>query len=89
VLGREGHRFAEAAQKPPGRYLWESKVGSLHDLWNITGQPAVSVPAGHSTEGLPLAVQLLRRPSDERTLLSLAAHLESERPLIDRWPPIS
>ena len=57
--------------------------------WNATGQPAASVPAGFTADGLPLAVQLVGRPDDEGTLLSLAAQLESERPWADRRPPVS
>jgi len=57
--------------------------------WNHLGNPAMSVPAGFAADGMPLAVQLIGRPSDEATLLSLAAQLESERPWADRRPPIS
>jgi amidase len=49
-------------------------------LWNVTGHPAASVPAGVGADGLPLAVQLVGRPNDEPTLLSLSAQLESARP---------
>jgi amidase len=55
--------------------------------WNVTGQPACSVPAGFSRDGLPLAVQLVGRPNDEGALLSLAAQIEAERPWADRRPP--
>ncbi len=51
--------------------------------WNVTGQPALSVPAGFSEGGLPLAVQLIGPPGSESLLLSLAAQLEdlpSRRP---------
>jgi amidase len=57
--------------------------------WNITGQPAASVPAGWSDEGLPLAVQIVGRPNDEETLLSLGAQIERERPWADRRPPLA
>ncbi|HEY7934188.1 MAG TPA: amidase [Solirubrobacteraceae bacterium] len=49
-------------------------------VWNVTGQPACSVPAGLGADGLPRAVQLVGRANDETTLLSLAAQIESERP---------
>jgi amidase len=49
-------------------------------LWNVTGHPAASVPAGVGGDGLPLAVQLVGRHGDEPTLLSLAAQLERARP---------
>jgi amidase len=55
--------------------------------WNATGQPAVSVPAGFSDAGLPLGAQLVARPSDEATLLSLAAQIEAERPWAQQRPP--
>jgi amidase len=57
--------------------------------WNVTGQPAASVPAGFTVEGLPLAVQLVGRPHDETTLLSLAAQLEAERPWPDKRPALA
>jgi amidase len=57
--------------------------------WNMTGQPAASVPAGWTSEGVPLAVQIVARPNDEATLLSLAAQIERERPWADRLPPLA
>ena len=57
--------------------------------WNVMGQPAAAVPAGFSSEGLPLSVQLAGRTGDEITLLSLSAQLEAERPWADRRPPVS
>lgn len=56
-------------------------------LWNVTGNPAASVPAGFSADGLPLAVQLVGRRDDEPTLLSLSAQLETARPWAGRTPP--
>ena len=49
-------------------------------LWNVTGNPAASVPAGIAADGLPLAVQLVGRHNDETTLLSLSAQIEAARP---------
>ncbi len=49
-------------------------------LWNVTGNPAASVPAGTGADGLPLAVQLVGRRGDETTLLSLSAQVEDARP---------
>ncbi len=57
--------------------------------WNHLGNPAMSVPAGFAADGMPLAVQIIGRPGDEATLLSLAAQLEAERPWADARPPIS
>ena len=57
--------------------------------WNHLGNPAMSVPAGLAGDGMPLAVQIVGRPGDEATLLSLAAQLESERPWADTRPPLT
>jgi amidase len=69
-------------------YTWETGWVPFNVLWNSTGQPAASVPAGFTAEGLPLAVQLVGRPNDEATLLSLSAQLEAERPWAQRRPPL-
>ncbi|HEY7151589.1 MAG TPA: amidase [Solirubrobacterales bacterium] len=57
--------------------------------WNYVGNPAASVPAGFTEDGLPLSVQFVGRPEDEATLISLAAQLEAERPWAERRPPAS
>ncbi|MCM9077633.1 MULTISPECIES: amidase [Streptomyces] len=55
-------------------------------LWNVTGHPAASVPAGLAEDGLPLAVQLVGRRDDEVTVLRVAAQLEEVRPWAQRRP---
>lgn len=54
-------------------------------LWNTTGQPAISLPLGRSSGGLPIGVQFVGRFGAEDTLLRLAARLESARP----WPRVA
>jgi len=57
--------------------------------WNVTGQPACTIPSGWSAAGLPISVHLVARPDDEATLLSLSAQLEAASPWADRRPQIS
>lgn len=57
--------------------------------WNLTGQPAISVPAGLDTDGMPTAVQLVGRANDEPTLMALAGQLEQARPWSARRPGAS
>jgi amidase len=49
-------------------------------LHNIAGTPALSMPAGLSTQGLPLSVHVAAARGQERTLLGLAYQLEAELP---------
>lgn len=57
-------------------------------LWNVTGHPAASVPAGFAADRMPLAVQIIGRRGEETTLLALAAQMESVRPWADRRPAL-
>jgi amidase len=58
-------------------------------IFNVTGQPAVSIPAGVGTDGLPLAVQLVGRVGAEDTLYSLAGQIEAAAPWAQRRPTVS
>ena len=56
-------------------------------IFNVTGQPAISVPLGFGEDGLPSAVQLVGHPLAEDTLLQVAAQLELTRPWAQHLPP--
>jgi amidase len=58
-------------------------------LFNVTGQPAAVVPWGFDAKGLPTSIQMVGKPFDEATLLSLSGQLEKARPWAQRRPPVS
>lgn len=57
--------------------------------FNMTGQPAASLPVGFTPLGLPVGLQLVGRRFDEATLLRLAAAYETAYPWADRRPPLA
>lgn len=57
-----------------------TRYASFTPLANITGDPAISLPASHTPEGLPIAVMLSGTRGHEQTLIELAYELEGERP---------
>src|ERR1700687_6192403 len=57
-------------------------------MFNMSGQPAMSVPLAWNAAGLPLGMMFAARFGDEATLFRLAAQLERERPWKDKLPPV-
>ena len=65
--------------------IYGSRFGAywgFTNLYNATGQPAISLPLHRTAEGLPIGVQFAARYGDEATLLQLATQLEAGMP----WP---
>lgn len=57
--------------------------------FNVTGQPAASVPCGVTGEGLPVGLQVVGRRGEEATVLRVAAALEEALPWAHRIPPMA
>ena len=47
--------------------------------FNVTGQPVINVPGGFDSNGVPVGVQIVGKPNDEATIITLAARLEQKR----------
>jgi aspartyl-tRNA(Asn)/glutamyl-tRNA(Gln) amidotransferase subunit A len=58
-------------------------------LFNMTGQPAASVPAGFTATGLPIGLHVVGRFGDEATVLRVSAALEETQPWAAHRPPVS
>lgn len=57
--------------------------------FNLTGQPAASVPCGFSSDGLPIGLQIVGRWGDEGTVLRASVAFEKVRPWADKIPVLS
>jgi aspartyl-tRNA(Asn)/glutamyl-tRNA(Gln) amidotransferase subunit A len=79
-----------AAEGPMPRYMGDTKLnpyngGALTIPANISGYPAVSIPAGLSPSGLPVGLQAYARRHEDALLLDLALAMERTRP----WPLVA
>jgi Asp-tRNA(Asn)/Glu-tRNA(Gln) amidotransferase A subunit family amidase len=54
---------------------------------DLTGNPAASVPVGHTPDGLPVGLQVIGPRHGDRTVVTLSAALERVRPWRERYPP--
>jgi aspartyl-tRNA(Asn)/glutamyl-tRNA(Gln) amidotransferase subunit A len=78
---------AFVAEGPPPMEIAGQSVGGMGSVpftapFNISGMPAVSIPAGLSADGLPIGLQAVTRRHDEALVLACGALAETNRP----WP---
>ena len=78
--------FEEVA--PPENFERQKLFTPFAAVYNLTGQPAVSLPLHWTAEGLPIGVMLAGRRADEGTLICLSAQLEAAQPWHDRHPSL-
>jgi amidase len=89
-----------AARPPVDAAQWEglsaartllgmSRAYPFTPIWNMTGQPAMSIPAAPTPDGLPVGAQLVGPRDSEPLLLSVAGQLELELGGPARRPPLS
>jgi amidase len=66
----------------------EERAQQFMVAYNVTGQPAMSLPLAMHSNGLPIGVQLGARPGEDHLLIELGAALERAMPWRERRPPI-
>ena len=73
---------------PDQAFAQAAELGAFTALFNVSGQPAASVPAGLSAAGWPIGVQLAGRALADGTVLAVARQLEEAMPWSARLPSI-
>ncbi|MDI9246030.1 amidase [Marinobacter sp. CHS3-4] len=86
VLGHTTPEIGYLSPNVPFEELFERLFSyvSFTPLANTTGAPAIALPGGQTSNGLPIGIQLMGKHGGEKTLLELAFGLEEAQP----WPTI-
>jgi len=91
TVGQPPLRIGTIDFMSPSTTLLDEKITNFAvacPIYNITAQPAISLPLYWNREGLPIGVMFGGRYGDEATLIQLAGQLEHAQPWIGRKPPV-
>ena len=81
-VGMQGPEMIEGRMVTTGQWL------AFTFPMNLTGQPAASIPAGFTQDGLPVGLQIIGRHLDDPMVMKASAAFEAARPWKDAWPPL-
>lgn len=80
--------FASTAEDPLGAFFRAGTFTPFTPAFNVTGQPAVSLPMHETADGLPVGVQFVAAYGREDVLVRVSAQIEAAAPWAARRPPI-
>jgi len=78
----------DSGERPLDAFDRALPAGAFTALFNVTGNPAISLPLHWTDAGLPIGVQLVAPYGREDVLIQIAAQLERAQPWADRTPPV-
>lgn len=79
---------AARAGSPEDAFRAVAWIGQFTAAFNLSGQPAASIPAGLGPEGLPIGVQVAGRLGEDRLVLEVSRALEEAMPWRSRMAPL-
>ncbi len=81
-------QFIATPEDPMAAARRTAALAPFTPAFNVTGQPALSVPLAWNADGLPIGVHLVAAYGREDVLIRLAAQVEQAQPWADKWPPV-
>jgi aspartyl-tRNA(Asn)/glutamyl-tRNA(Gln) amidotransferase subunit A len=78
----------QGPEKIEGRMVRNAQWLAFTFPMNMTGQPAATVPAGFTHDGLPIGLQIVGRHLDDQTVLAASGAFERARPWAHKWPAL-
>lgn len=88
-VAQENGRYGMDIDMPPEQFLiHEQRPCQFMVIYNVTGQPAISLPLAIHSNGLPIGVQIGARHAEEDILVELGGLLEELMPWAQRRPPL-
>ena len=92
TLAMPGVPVGQFPEEIAGKPAYPHRYFSFHPFTypiNAIGHPAASIPAGFSSDGLPIGLHIVGRKGDEETVIAASAAFERARPWIQHRPPVS
>jgi amidase len=86
--GSGANRLLQRGRRPGRGFDRQARFSPYCAAYNLTGQPAVSLPWGATADGAPIGVMLAASPGADGLLVAVSAWLEEARPWADRHPQV-
>jgi amidase len=81
--------FDAPADQPVAPIMRAVPLAVFTAMFNVSGQPAISLPLYWTADGLPVGAQLVAAYGREDTLIRIASQLEAAEPWAERWPSLA
>lgn len=81
-------QFVASPENPMAAAHRTAEFAPFTPAFNVTGQPAISLPLHWNADGLPIGIHLVAAYGCEDVLIRVAAQLEQAQPWVDTWPPV-